>query len=74
MQNKPNFQKAEMSVTSFLTKDYDYFVALRLSKNKAKQSQSAIGGQVSEDRRQKPALSTAEWMRNDKVKSAIERV
>jgi len=39
MQNKPNFQKAQLSVTSFLTTDYDDFVALRLPKNKAKQTQ-----------------------------------
>jgi hypothetical protein len=41
--NKANFRKAEMDVKSFQTTKYSYFAALRLWKNKAKQSQLTTG-------------------------------
>ena len=39
MQNKANFAYAQMNVKPFLIMDYDYFLALRLRKNKPKQTQ-----------------------------------
>jgi len=45
-----------MNVSPYNTKDYENESAFRAQENKAKQSQSAIGGQVSEDRRQKSVV------------------
>jgi len=53
MQNKANFEKAQMNASSTMIKGYENGCLHRRKKNKPKQSQSAIGGQVSEDRRQK---------------------
>ena len=34
MQNKPNFQKSQMNVKQYNTKDYEYFIPLAGQKNK----------------------------------------
>jgi len=52
MQNKANFQKAQMNVNICLHEDYENFPDLRCRKNKAKQSQFQDRGQKTEDRGQ----------------------
>jgi hypothetical protein len=39
MQNKPNFSRAEMNVTAFITKDYENLRLFRHGKNKPNQTQ-----------------------------------
>jgi len=39
MQNKPNFSRDDMNVTTLLTNNYENFRLCCLAKNKAKQSQ-----------------------------------
>jgi len=53
MQNKANFQKAQMNVSIYLHEDYENSPALRFRENKAKQSQSQDRGQMTDDRKQK---------------------
>ncbi len=50
MQNKANFRKSQMDVNLIMTREYEKKSKRTLGENKAKQSQSAIGGQVSENR------------------------
>jgi hypothetical protein len=40
MQNKPNFQKAEMKLNLYSAKDYENKPRLRIPKNKPNQTQS----------------------------------
>ena len=41
MQNKPNFRKAKMNVTSFITMNYEQLTMNYANKNKPKQTQFA---------------------------------
>jgi len=48
MQNKPNFRKAQINASSFLTKNYDNEITFRLRKNKPKQTQFKSEGRSEE--------------------------
>ncbi len=50
MQNKANLKNEQMDIKLNITRDYEKKLHWTLGENKANQSQSAIGGQVSENR------------------------
>jgi hypothetical protein len=50
LQNKANFQKSQMNIKLNIPSNYEKKLNWTLGENKPNQSQSAIGGQVSDDR------------------------